>query len=199
MNFYKKSTHKKIRKLPYNLENPIDNLLVDIADIIDPFFFSMGITPNIITTFSLITGILMNYFYWKKNYYTSALMGILSYFFDCMDGNFARKYHMVTEFGDSYDHIKDILVVLALVILFLNNNTSNNFKIYVCGLLILLFVGAMYHLACQERYIQKYKKLEISKYLNNFSKDCNQTEMSYTRYVGSGTFYLFLVLVIIFH
>ena len=32
----------------------------------------------------------------------------VGYFFDCMDGHFARKYNMVTEFGDMYDYITDL-------------------------------------------------------------------------------------------
>lgn len=197
--YYKKPFHKKVRKLPYNLENPVDNFLVDFADIIDPFFKKLGFTPNRITTLSLITGILMNYFYFHNYYYSSAAMALASYFFDCMDGNFARKYNMVTEFGDTYDHIKDILVVAVLVILFLKKDISTRFKTLVTLLMTLLVIVAIYHMACQERFIKKHKNLVVSKYLNNLTRDCNDTTMKYTRYFGCGTFYLGLILVIISH
>ena len=30
--------------------------------------------------------------------------------FDVLDGNYARNYKMVTQFGDYFDHIKDLIV-----------------------------------------------------------------------------------------
>tara|TARA_B100000795_G_C22684816_1_gene393222 strand:+ start:147 stop:758 length:612 start_codon:yes stop_codon:yes gene_type:complete len=196
---YKEAFHKDVRKLPYNLENPIDNILVDIADAIDPVFLKLGFTPNGITTLSLITGILLNYFYWRNSYGIAAIMAILSYFFDCMDGNFARKYNMVTDFGDMYDHVKDISVILVLFVLFLRKDVGLQFKIMVILLLVLLVIAAIYHLACQERFIKKHKKLVLSKYLNNLSQDCSDEMMQYTRYFGSGSFYAVLVGSILLH
>jgi phosphatidylglycerophosphate synthase len=196
---YKKLVHKNVRKLPYNLENPIDNFLVDFADTIDPAFKKAGFTPNGITTLSLITGILMNYLYYHNYYYSSAAMALSSYFFDCMDGNFARKYNMVTDFGDTYDHIKDILVLVVLLLLFFQKKISRVFKMVTILILIILVLFAIYHMACQERFIKKHKNLIVSKYLNNLTQDCKDTTMQYSRYLGCGTFYLVLVLVIISH
>ena len=34
---------------------------------------------------------------------------MLGYYFDCIDGPMARKYNMVTVFGDYYDHGTDII------------------------------------------------------------------------------------------
>ena len=120
------------RKLPAKYENPIDNFLVSIAEKLNPIFYNLGFNPNGITTLSLIFGILFNYYYFNKKYEMAATMMMISYFFDCMDGNFARTYNMQTKFGDYYDHIKDVLVMLVFAgILFLyNDDASLKFKIF---------------------------------------------------------------------
>ena len=42
----------------------------------------------------------MNICYYNEYYILSSLNLFLFYFWDCMDGNYARTYNMVTKFGD---------------------------------------------------------------------------------------------------
>ena len=49
------------------VENPLDNILIDIAENLNPYFKKMNFTPDMITTLSLIFGILMNFYFVKKN------------------------------------------------------------------------------------------------------------------------------------
>lgn len=44
-----------MRKIPDNMDSPIDNGMIALADALCPFFKSTGHTPNMITTYSLIT------------------------------------------------------------------------------------------------------------------------------------------------
>lgn len=46
-----------MRKIPRNYENPIDSILIDICDYIGPFLYKLHVTPNMITSISLILGI----------------------------------------------------------------------------------------------------------------------------------------------
>ena len=46
----------------------------------------------------------------NNNYILACIYYFISYFFDVLDGIYAREYNMVSEFGDYYDHIKDIVV-----------------------------------------------------------------------------------------
>ena len=94
----------KARKIPEELENPIDNILIELAEKLNPYFYKLGFNPNGVTTLSLIFGILSCYFYYLKYYLFSSISMFISYFFDVMDGNFARRYNMQTQFGDYYDH-----------------------------------------------------------------------------------------------
>ena len=61
-----------VRKLKEHHENPIDNIIYIIVEILDPIFYRLNFTPNIITTLSLITGLLSGYYFYKdKNFVRS--------------------------------------------------------------------------------------------------------------------------------
>ena len=125
-----------MRKLPNCIDNPIDTMLVDIADVIDPYFKAIGMTPNMITTLGLISALISIYKLCSKQYKLAALFFLLSYFFDCMDGNFARKYNMVTDFGDYYDHSVDIFKSVIIYFLLFYNLYVND-QILIIILLII--------------------------------------------------------------
>ena len=103
---------KGYRKLPPEMEHPIDNLNINIGASLSPYFKNLNFTPNTLTTISLITGLLSVYYYTQQNYIYSAILFYISYMFDCWDGYYARRYQMISKFGDKYDHIKDVVVGL---------------------------------------------------------------------------------------
>ena len=139
-----------MRKINNENENFIDDFLLDISEYVSPFFYSLGFSPNDITTLSLITGLLCIYFLYTKNIILFVVFFILSYFFDCLDGHYARKYNMVTKFGDYYDHIKDALVHVLLystiIYLYYNNRYIIPFFI-ILGIFVIL---SGIHLTCQQ-------------------------------------------------
>ena len=113
-----------MRKIPGKLDNFIDDTLITIIDTIQPYFYKLGFIPNTLTTISLICWLFALYFFINDGvYYTlyAVLFMILSYFFDCFDGHFARSYNMVTKFGDYYDHISDVSKVILLIYFILIN------------------------------------------------------------------------------
>jgi len=64
-----------------------------------------------------------------KSYKLSALFLMISYYFDMMDGYIARKYDQVTEFGDWFDHISDLINnKLAPTMSIVSNIFSHIFK-----------------------------------------------------------------------
>ena len=71
-----------MRKIPSDLENPIDNVLYDLTDWMCPFFYKTGHTPNMITTYSLMTGLLSCYFLWKGRVLLFGIFYAISFFFD---------------------------------------------------------------------------------------------------------------------
>ena len=122
-----------MRKIIKEFENPIDNIIIDIVEKITPFLYRTGHTPNIITTYSFIFGLLSVHYLNKNDITKFVLFYMISYFFDCIDGFMARKYNMTTKFGDLYDHITDTIVfVLILGVVY------SKYKQYISTNIILL-------------------------------------------------------------
>jgi phosphatidylglycerophosphate synthase len=188
-----------MRKIPKKYENPVDNILISIVDKIQPTFYKIGFTPNMITTLSLlICGISIYYFY-EKQYVKSALFFGIAYFFDCMDGHYARTYNMVTDFGDYYDHVGDILKHALLFYAMYEVNKGKLLEltpIIVIGT-ILTFI----HLSCQELYYNKEESstLGLLSYICPANKNNVEEYMEITRYFGSGLYTLLMMSIILIY
>ena len=53
------------RKIPAEYDNPIDNIILDNVEKLNPIFKEFNFTPNMITTLSLIVGLIALYLYKK--------------------------------------------------------------------------------------------------------------------------------------
>ena len=185
-----------MRKINKNYENPFDDLLIDMAEYLSPYLKKCYLTPNDITFLSLITGILSIFFLFNNMYEYSILYLFLSYFFDIFDGNYARKYKMETEFGDLYDHIKDLLVSISIFSLLLYKTYIISIKLMIIYfvLIIIFFILMNIHLGCQERI---YDNNDNNIFLNNNKFLCKKKKyILYTKYVGCGTFNLVIFMLI---
>ena len=179
------------RKIARYYQSPIDALLYDIAEKLSPMFKRYNLTPNHITTIANIVRGLSLVMFYKKHYKVSAVLYIIGYYFDCMDGYFARRYNMTTKFGDLYDHISD--VVIHLILLWLLLRIKFRYKTNILTLLALLLIGAFTHMGCQEILYKKKSVLTI------LQKLCyNVKYIKYTRFLGLGTF-IFVLACIIFN
>lgn len=186
------------RKIPRHLENEFDNIIIDIVDKINPYLKKLNFTPNIITTISFFFGIIMLITYYKNYYYLTALFLLLSYFFDCIDGNFARTYNMQTKFGDYYDHITDWLVFGILFILILIKKIPNKIKLLYFLIIIILLILTGFYSGCTEKYIKKNKSN-----IHNSSLElimCPDIKyMNILKYFGCGTLIIVLIIIILSH
>ena len=68
-----------------------------------------GHTPNVITTYSFAFALLAAAALARGNRATFVGCFVLAYLFDCIDGQFARRYDMASVLGDLYDHTTDVL------------------------------------------------------------------------------------------
>jgi phosphatidylglycerophosphate synthase len=189
-----------MRKIPSNLENPIDDILLKIIDKIQPGVYKLGFTPNILTTFSLLFWVGGLYFFVNSGvyytYYTVILMAF-SYFFDCFDGHFARTYDMVTKFGDYYDHISDISKILLLIYFILVKYTAQS--LIVLPIIVISMILSFMHLSCQELYYGL--PTDTLNFLNIFcvaNKDNVKSVMNITKHFGCGTMYFIIILCVIY-
>ena len=188
-----------IGKVGVELEDPVSQILYNISDKVSPFLYKYKFTPNIITTIRLIILIIGFYIGVKHNHKKIiAISFILFYFMDCLDGHFARKYNMVTIFGDYYDHFVDILSIIILISYVIMSGCNKYFII----IFFLLLFTSMLHIGCEElllkldgrntensnslKVLQKLVPVNNREYLIKF--------MKYIRYFGTGTFVLFVFL-----
>jgi len=194
------------RKIPKDCDNPIDNILIDLVEILNPYFKKLNFTPNGITFLSLVFGLITIVCFIKKRFILTGMMLFISYFFDCMDGNYSRKYDMQSEFGDKFDHYKDWLIsgILLCLILF-NKNTSVKFKTISALLILISTSGMLLHTGCTEEYITLRRKNDTNNIAENsmiiksvtFCPDIKYLKMS--RCFGCATYYIIVIIIIISH
>jgi hypothetical protein len=192
-----------MRKIPQEYDNPLDNYLIGISEITAPYAYHIGMNPNMITTLSNIACIITILLLLNANYYLAAFFVLVSYYFDCMDGHMARKYDMVTVFGDYYDHISDSLKIFAVLFTLYYINKEKFIK--VIPIIILLFILMSAHLGCQELLYNSNESvtLEPTKMLcpvnKNSTDDIIKNTLLSTKYFGCGTFFMGLALIIIYY
>jgi len=186
-----------MRKIPEKYENPFDNILINIAEMSNNFFHKQNFTANDLTTLSLLFSIWSTFNLYKGKYGLSAILYLVSYYFDCMDGNYARKYKMESKFGDLYDHFSDFIKTIFLFITMYQTNKNKFWKLFpiILFLLFLTFV----HMSCQEVYYDKNNSpsLYLVKLLCPANKNNVDKFLKITRYVGVGTFNLFIFYILL--
>lgn len=185
-----------MRKLPRSLENPIDTLCVDLAEAMSPALKATGHTPNVITTYSAGSAALAVYALHRGNLRVFSALWMLQYFWDCVDGHFARKYGMVTTWGDGYDHVTDVAGTLALVVVVLRRYTVPPWVMAV-GAVVMLF--NMMNLGCQQRYVHARNGAARRESLDSLQPLCPGDDpgwLWWTALFSHGTTHLAIVLLV---
>ena len=187
------------RKIKKEYENPIDNIIIDTTNTLNPIFYTLQFTPNILTTISLILGLLSSLLIYNNYYSSGGILFFISYMFDCYDGNYARTYNMASDFGDLYDHIGDLIKFSVFIYVFLKIKHISLKKIKrIILILIILGVLMLWHLGCQELNY-KINTNSNKSVLNKLEVLCYKKEdIKYSRYFGCGTFALVISIYIIF-
>lgn len=165
-----------MKKIANELDNMLDNLLIDIIDPITKSLYQLKITPNEITIFSTIIGLLSFYFLWNFQILNFIVCFVLYYFLDCMDGYYARKYNMVTVVGDYLDHIRDLIIFILLIIVFIARFKLclNKWEWFV----ILIVMGfAIYGSLTYAGCIEKYNQNTTSPTLNSLQYLCSDNPL----------------------
>ena len=184
-------------KLPDKFNNPVDIGFSKIYIPWMPFLKTAGITPNMLTTASMVCGLYSAKLITDKKPKLAALFFILNYFFDCMDGYMARRYKMETKFGDWYDHLTDwVTMALVSYALIRSNKYSSPMLCVIIILMLALTFNTLRWFGCQEK---KYNG-NIGESISVFKKFCNDPDIQLieTKNFGNGTLALFVCLVIYF-
>ena len=124
-------------------ESGFNNTMNDISEMLTIPFKKLGATPNFLTTLSIVFCVLAVIELNNKSY-----MAVFYYFcytvLDYLDGYYARKYNMVTKFGDYYDHARDVISNLILVYIMWDNNFVK------CAFLVMAYL-TLTSFGCQEK------------------------------------------------
>ena len=184
------------RKINTYHENPIDNILIKICQNVNKYFFKLNFTPNMITSVSLIVSLYSSHSIYNKQYKLGAVLFLIAYFFDCLDGNYARTYNMTSKFGDLYDHTSDMFKILILILCIILLKIKRNTKLLFIVIFFIFGLLSGIHIGCQEKMKPNTKKnksktLDFTKYLCS-----NKNNITYTRYFGMGTFNIIIFLFI---
>jgi phosphatidylglycerophosphate synthase len=184
-----------MRKIPEEYDDNIDNKLIPICEKLCPYFNKMNFTPNMITTIGNIIFIIAVYLFYKDHYLSAGILYFIVYFFDCLDGHYARKYNQCTKLGDLYDHCSDT-VKFFVIIFFIYLKTKNLFLI---GFILLITFFTLVHLGCQEQVYGNSENGHTLSTLKGFCKKDPHNMIKITRNCGVGTMTLIISLIIIFN
>ena len=186
-----------VNKIPDTYECPFDIVLLKFIDTHLEFYKDLNFTPNMITTIGIIFGGLSAYNILKGNFKTSALLLLIAYYFDCVDGKLARKYNMATTFGDYYDHFGDIFKIL--IILYALYKVNKEKYIDIQYLIYASFLLCMMHLGYQEAIYNSNESPTLKIFRNIAKKDKKPEEtIKLTRFFGCGTLIIMLCFIILF-
>lgn len=172
-------------------ENPLDVVLYNFAiKVTNPIFYKMKLTPNWLTSFGFIIGLISVYMLYIDKIYLSAGLWLLSYFFDCSDGAMARKYKMYSKFGKYYDQTVDIIKSFLLLLIFIIKTKNINVIVKIAAILTMFLITSYINDDCLKK---KYNVDEPSN-LCSSSKNIQISKM-----FGMGTLNIVIILLIIFY
>lgn len=183
------------RKIDRSMENPIDNILIDISYHVGQAIKHIPyMSPNVITSLSLIVSLYAVYKIFNGFYMIGGILFFFGYFLDCLDGNFARSNNMVTDFGDYYDHISDSVKIIALIAVILVLKIKVKTKALFSFCLIFLTYLSFIQLDCQEKN-SNTQKTDTLNVLNGLCP--NKKYIHKSRYFGTGTFNFIICMFIV--
>lgn len=184
------------RKITRDKENPIDNIIIDFATFVNPHLHSYGVTPNMLTAGSFLFGIIAAAMIYYNKFEFAALVFGIGYIFDCMDGNMARMFDEVTEFGDKFDHYTDVIqFILLIIVIAINRELSYKFKIILFIIIFAISSVTIVHIGCQEKQYNE----NSNDFLTKFKVLCPDKQIIYyTRYMGIGTLNLTIAILLLF-
>jgi phosphatidylglycerophosphate synthase len=190
------------RKLPEHLENPFDNLVYKVVPRLSEIAHHHCLTPNHVTTISLMGGFLAIYGL-KVQKPTVFILGyLIAYVADAADGYMARRYNQVTKFGDYYDHVKDTMVHIVLFVLLFHLAHQKRRYLVPVSILAVLYLSIIHLKLMDEYHVQQHPKSGLSETLDPLRHLIPEFLMTgdvvvglaATRWFGLGTFAVVMML-----
>ena len=183
-------------KILESQNHPFDVFLYKIIRHITPTFKKLNFTPNFITLLSLVFSVIGIYLFYKQTLLPlAAFLLLVGYLCDCWDGYFARKYNMVSRFGDYFDHGSDIIkYILYIVVLFKLKRNNNHFIKYMIAIGVLSLL-LLIQLGCEEKIYNKSNESETLKLTKLLCPDKKMIHL--TKYFGAATLMITMAVIML--
>ncbi len=188
-------------KLPTNLDNPYDSLMKYISEKSLPILKSLHFTPNILTLTGGIFVILSITCILKYKFAYAALFYAVAYWFDRVDGQYARYYNLTSQTGGDLDQFIDVArnILTCISIYIIKIPTSK--KIIFAALYIISTLINIYASNCIQNYYYSSSNTDDKyhmQYQMKFCKENPDQQLQYIRYFGSGTKILVIILFLLY-
>ena len=180
-------------------QDPIDNIIYDSSDNIVPIFRKLNFNANDITTLSNISMCITLLLLLHAKFYWACLFIFLSYYLDCLDGFFARKYKQTSTFGERYDHYSDIIKAITLILTLYYINPTKFIKILPIVIIICIttftYSGCIDIINKEDTSYSSFSKC-LCPIINVNNKDEVDKHMKIIRYLGPGITQIFNIIII---
>ena len=185
-----------MRVLPLEYKNPLYGAVIKLSEYLSPVFRKYKMSPNGITTLSLVFGLIS---LWCLHQQTASgvfwfgIWYLVQYFFDCMDGYYARRYKMTSELGDWYDHLKDTFLYLAICYVLVKQYGLLTSPISICliiglGLLQYWYNGCLGIYRGDSNESKRFSIMTAARrWCTHSSESTVKKRLSYLRWFGSST------------
>lgn len=184
------------RKLGKDVECPLDYWMISTAIPSFDFLGKLGVTANHLTLTAAVLQILACIFLWRRSTFLAGFFWIFGYYFDAIDGSYARYHHLCSPYGDMLDHYRDWACAALLFVVLYFRYPLKRFDYLFLGLLILLVsIG----FAAQDQYIRHYNnQVPPSEVLSMLGQSINHFNLNtkealyWLRWIGSANINLVL-------
>jgi phosphatidylglycerophosphate synthase len=185
-------------KVTSDLENPIDAWILRHSARLLPALRRTGHTPNLLTTYSFLCGLGAVWCLREESVVGFVVFFAASYFFDCLDGQFARRYKMTSVFGDLYDHATDLIVYALIVLTVVQRRPAALTHPVTLTIAALALVGLLVNIGCQQHLHHRNNPDRQWETLDALQCLCLHADLvKLTRFMGYATFNLLTVVLIV--
>jgi len=205
MNKHSKSSADKLKydgtKIPSNLDNPFDSLMMYLGHNSLPMLKYLNFTPNALTLTGGMFMIFSISFILTYRFTHAALFYAIAYWFDCVDGQYARHYGLTSKGGEKLDHFVDaVRNILTCISIYIIKITT--FKKIVFAMFYAFFtLTNAYATNCTQNYYFMNSKTNDKYHMKDqmtFCKHQPGQQLKYVRFFGSGTKILFIIIFLLY-
>jgi hypothetical protein len=151
--------------------NHLDQITYGVSDLLVPYLIKLKIHPNLVTLFSFVFIYLIYISIIKKSYLLVFIYSFINYFFDCLDGELARKSGKTSKIGGILDTLHDCMSYFFMI--------YPIFKLYT---IIIFLVGSIF------AYQSKFDF--VTHESNNENKRVQKFHLFFVNYIG----YIYIII-----